>query len=183
MIPYFIELRATARLGWMIAVVVVSSAGCECEDADQAGTDSATGSSGEASGSSSSSSEDGTGAPFDTSRWVGRYHYEDPWLTFGERGQPLGTPTLMNFEILEDSTATLFYDDCGFDTPVVIAYRWEANEDGWLYLYPGEGETHLRFMADEDIEVLRVLVMPPCRALMFENDGASVGWAPFQPGE
>jgi hypothetical protein len=165
----------------MTIASTVCSASCVCEDAEgQGGNFSG---SGEPSGSSSSAGEESTGAPFDASPWIGRYHYEDPWLSFGERGRPLGTPMLMNFEVREDSTATLFYDECGFESPVVIDYRWEASEDGWLHLHPGEGETHLRFMADEDIEDLRVLVMPPCRALMFENDGSSVGWAPFQPGE
>jgi hypothetical protein len=175
-------------LRWLTIAGTMGSAGCVCEEVDVQDVGSGGGSDSGAeassgSSSSSSSGEDGTGAPFDTSRWVGRYHYEDLWLMFGERGQPLGTSMLMNFELLEDSTATLFYDDCGFDTPVVIAYRWEATEDGWLQLYPGAGETQLRFMSDDDIGALRVHITEPCGELMFENDGSLRGWMPFYRGE
>jgi hypothetical protein len=160
-------------------------ASCPCEDADGHGMLAAT-DTGDASDGSSSSGES-TGAALDASRWIGRYHHEDPWLTFGGHGRPLGAPMLVNFEIFADATASLFYDECGLQAPVVTDYRWEASADGeaqgWLRLYPLEGEAPLRLMGDADLEVLRVRVSEPCRALMFETDGSLQGWLSFRPGE
>jgi hypothetical protein len=56
------------------------------------------------------SSEETTDAPFDASRWIGRYHYETPFLPFGERGDPMGPYMLANFEIFADSTAIMLFD-------------------------------------------------------------------------
>lgn len=63
---------------------------------------------------------------------------------------------LANFEIFADFRATMFYDECSFEEPIVIHYVWEPDVDGWLRLLPGEGETSLRVGAAEDLEALRV---------------------------
>jgi hypothetical protein len=150
-------------------------AGCECASADvvDPGSDDATSSSDDTAPASSSSSSDATGEPFDASRWIGRYHFENVFLPFGERGDPHGTYSLVNFEILPDGQASMFYDDCHYlEAPIVIAYEWRPADEGWLSLHPGEGETSLRYLALEDLESLRVHLVEPCRELRFEIDGS-----------
>jgi hypothetical protein len=176
---------------WMLAAAALLSA-CHCENAatsdtevdgmDGSSSDAATSTWGASGVLPSGSSEESTGAPFDASRWLGRYHFETPFLPFGERGDPLGTYVLTNFEILEDSTASMFYDACSFEEPVHIAYTWEPSTDGWLSLHPGPGEPSLRFQSIVNIETLRVHLIEPCRALEFEADGTILPWTPFHPG-
>jgi hypothetical protein len=133
-------------------------------------------------GLASSSGEASTGEPFDASRWIGRYHYENVFLPFGEGGDP-GDLTLVNVEILADSTAVMFYDNCAFDEPIIIKYAWTPGEPGWLDLRPGEGEPSLRFLSADNLKTLRVRLIEPCRALEFEVDGWADSSAPFHPGE
>jgi hypothetical protein len=161
------------------------SAACHCAQAVEMDTGSSTTSSDPSTGASSSTSESSTstGDPFDASRWIGRYHFENPFLPFGELGDPLGERVLANFEVFADSTASLFYDDCDSPEPLVDEYRWEPDEQGWLSLFPGEGESSLRLVALEDLETLRVRLDEPCRDLAFEADGTIVPWFSFRPGE
>lgn len=92
-------------------------AGCECSNRNVIVLDSeaSSGSSGERSTDSEGSNTGTAGEWFDASRWIGRYHFENTFITFGERGDSGATNSLVNFEILADSTATIFYDDCAFD--------------------------------------------------------------------
>lgn len=170
-----------------LAMSAALSPGCHCDGMDGQGTGTSTSSTGASSeltatATSSGASEESTSAPFDASRWIGRYHFELRFLPFGERGDPMGTYALMNFEVFADSTASLFYDDCAFDEPTVIAYTWEPAEPGWIELYPGAGESSLRLAAAEGLERVRVELVEPCRTLRFEVDGELVPWLPFRPG-
>lgn len=158
-------------------------AGCECASADdvELGSDTSSSTSGGASTGSEAST---TGEPFDASRWIGRYHFENVFLPFGERGDPHGSYSLANFEILPDGSASMFYDNCAFEAPITIAYRWIPSEEGWLRLLPGEGETSLRYWALDDLDTLRVQLIEPCRELRFEIDGKpDGGFYLVRPGE
>ena len=165
-------------------------AGCHCEssslvvlDSDESTSMLTTADTGSPSASASSIGGATTGAPFDASRWIGRYHFENVFLPFGELGDPAGSYSLTNFEILADGRASMFHDHCSFEEPVIIAYEWlPSDEEGWLSLYPGEGETSLRFMAIDDVETLRVQLVEPCRELRFDIDGRSQGFVVVRPG-
>jgi len=176
---------------WTVICIAMPSIGCQCEQGLEDGTEATTGTSlatealtggASSSESSSGSSDASTGALFDPSRWIGRYHYQDPWLEFGERGDPLGPHMLLNFEIHADSTASMHYDDCAFDEPTVVAYEWTPGEPGWLDLHPGEGESSLRVMAGHDLDSVRIQLVEPCRALQFEIDGIIDHWLLLRPG-
>lgn len=176
----------------MMLVLVSLSAACHCAQVVETDTDPSTsGTSDTSTGVSSSTSgtsESSTGEPFDASQWVGIYHYENPFLVFGESVDPAGTSrTLANFEIFADSRATMFYDNCSFDEPIVIDYVWEPGEEGWLRLLPGKGEPSLRYMSAENVESLLVQRSEPeemCRPrLVFEFDGIHDSFAPFYPGK
>lgn len=146
-------------------------------------SDTASSSFGETSSSSGGSPEGSTGEPFDASRWVGRYHFENVLLPFGERGDPHGSASLTNLEILPDARATMFYDNCVFDEPILIEYEWHLSPDGWMDLLPGAGESSLRFRADPEVESLRVRLVEPCRELEVEVDGGDVGFTVVRLGE
>jgi hypothetical protein len=169
----------------MVVAAGSLSTACYCANTGDEHTSlaSSTSAGGSLDGSSSSSSEGTTAVPFDASRWLGRYHYESFVLPFGEYGDPQGPRKLLNFEILADSRAILFHDDCAFEEPNIIAYEWEPDGADWLRLLPGEGETSLRFEAAEDLESLRVRLTGPCRELKFEIEGRLEDWLPFFPGE
>lgn len=176
--------------GGILLVLLALSAACHCARIDGLDTDSASTTGDTSTGSSSSSSESSsTGEPFDPSLWVGRYHYENLSMEFGELGRPTnGCDCLVNFEIFPDSRAVLYYDECSFEEPIVINYVWEPDdEDGWLSLRPGEGEASLRYMIAEDLQSLRVQRTEPptmCRPLLlFVMDGIVDVFAPFHPGE
>jgi hypothetical protein len=174
----------TPRSIRMVLLSATWLAGCQCASTDVVQLDSdASSTSGELLTGSSLSSDTSTGEPFDASRWIGRYHFENTFLPFGERGDPHGTYSLVNFEILPDGRASMFYDACSFDEPINIAYEWLPSEDGWLSLRPGAGETSLRFLAVEDVGTLHVQLVEPCRELVFEIDGASPGFTIVRPGE
>jgi hypothetical protein len=160
-------------------------AGCQCASADivEIGSDDTASASGEVLAGSTASNDGSTGEPFDASRWIGRHHFENPFLPFGERGDPLGTYVLANFEILADGRALMFYDRCALDEGFTIAYEWAPSEAGWLRSRPGSGETSLRFLSDEDVDGLRVQLIEPCRELRFEVDGAINTAFRFYPGE
>jgi hypothetical protein len=118
--------------------------GCQCANGDIVVPDSETSTSeSEATFAESSFSSGTTDEPFDVSRWIGRYHFENPFLPFGERGDPQGTYVLANFEILPDARASMFYDRCSLDEGFTIEYEWVPSEDGWLSLQPGSGEASL----------------------------------------
>lgn len=173
--------------GWIriSSLLVLAFSGCHCarEPIESGDSDLAnSSSSGDASNGSSSSAGGSTGEPFDASRFIGHYHYENPWLPFGERGDPLGTYALVNFEILPDSRATSFYDDCSFEEAVTASYQWVPLEDGWLSLRPPPGETSLRFLGVDEVDELRVQLVEPCRELRFELDG-ELSTLRFFPGE
>lgn len=161
-------------------------AGCECASANVADLDADASSStvGGASAESSAATASTTGEPFDASRWIGRYHFEHAFLRLGERGTVYGWTSLVNFEILPDGRASMLYDDCSFEAPITIAYEWlpSEEEEGWVSLYPGVGETSLRFMDDEDVETLRVQLVEPCRELIFDVDGRAPGFLIVRPG-
>ncbi|MCX4242081.1 hypothetical protein [Paraliomyxa miuraensis] len=167
-----------------ILLVLVSTVGCQCADTDlvEPNTEASSSSADESSSGVDDGIDASTGEPFDASHWIGRYHFENVFLPFGERGDPLGDFSLINFEIRPDSRATMFYDDCHFEEPIVIAYEWDPSEDGWLSLRPGEGESSLRFMADPDVEMLRVRLIQPCRELEFDYDGSGVAFTVIRPG-
>ena len=172
----------------MLVLVSLSSA-CHCAQAVEAGTESFTSTSDTTTGASSAG-ETGTssGEPFDASRWLGRYHYENPFLPFGELGDPHGPHMLVNLEIFADSRAVMLYDDCSFEEPITINYAWEPDEEeGWLRLRPGRDEASLRYMAAERLKSLRVQRTEPaemCRPrLVFEADGIFDSFSPFYPGE
>jgi hypothetical protein len=181
-----IPLRSTRTA--LVAAILLP--GCHCGNTDIVDPDSDTSTT---ASTASTASEDAlttpsstgtTGEPFDASRWLGRYHYENVFLPFGERGNPHGSYSLANFEILPDQTAAMFYDDCSYDEGVTTLYTWvPSDDDDWLELHPGPGETSLRFWADPDVETLRVQMIDPCRELRFEIDGRIEGLAPFRPGE
>jgi hypothetical protein len=165
------------------AVVAVLSLGAACHCASRNVEDA------EGSSSEVASSEEGpsstaatTGAPFDASRWIGRYHYETVFLPFGEHGDPHGPRVLANFEIFADSTASLFYDNCDLEEPIIDEYRWAPDEESWLRLYPRVDGSPLNLVAIENLETLRVHQLEPCRELEFEADGAVVPWSTFYPG-
>lgn len=170
---------------WMLLTLL--SPACECgrtiEQEDSDDTASA-GSSTTSSSSSASASEESTGAPFDASRWLGRYHFEFAFMTFGEPGPTHGGGgQLANFEIFANGTATLRFEYCGMGTTSrTIHYEWEPDEPDWLALYPGEGEPSLRYNAGVDLDSLRVHMIGPCRELRFEADGREVDWTTFRPG-
>lgn len=173
----------TARSTRMLLAATLL-AGCQCTNADIVESDSDTSStSGELLTSSSSSSDGSTGEPFDASRWIGRYHFENFFLPFGERGDPHGDYALINFEVLPDSRATFYYDACSFDAAITRVYEWTPGEEGWLDLQPGPGEPWLRFLGPDPVETLRVQLVEPCRELWVEVDGDVSEWMPFRPGE
>lgn len=175
----------TPRFTWVTLLPMAWLAGCQCEHADvvDLASDGSASSLGESSTSADPSSDDSTGAPFDASRWIGRYHFENAFLPFGERGDSHGSNSLANFEILPDSRATMFYDNCSFEQGITTAYEWAPSEDGWLTLRPGAGDASLRIWADTDVETLRVQMIGPCRELRFEVDGWVNDWIRFYPGE
>ena len=158
----------------------VLSTACSCAQGDEQTSVSGDGSSGEPMASSGQTS---TGATFDASRFIGRYHLENHFLPFGERGDAPGPAALGNFEVLPDGRASLLYDECSFEDPILITYDWEPSGDGWLSLLPGPDEPSLRYMSATDLEALRVRLIEPCRELRFEIDGQEDGFAPFHPGE
>lgn len=168
----------------ILSLALVSSTGCHCSNADivELDSDSASGTFGETSTGSATSSEGSTGEPFDASRWIGRYHFEHVFYPFGERGDYYSSQSLINFEILPDSRATMVYDHCNLEEAFTIEYEWRPDEDGWLSLYPGEGETSLRFMEDSEVETLRVRLIEPCRELDFDYDGMKVAFTVVRPG-
>ncbi|MCX4239342.1 hypothetical protein [Paraliomyxa miuraensis] len=174
----------TTRSIATLLLPLVSVAGCQCADADlvELGSDASSGSSGQPSGSSNGG-DGSTGETFDVSRWIGRYHFENPYLPFGERGDPLGTYSLINFEILSDGRAEVLLDDCSFDEPVTSTYEWVASEEGWLTLSPGPDEVSLSLFGLQEVDTLRVQLMGPCRALRFEADGVINTFFTFHPGE
>jgi hypothetical protein len=159
--------------------------GCQCANGGivELGSDTSTSASGEPITDSSTSSNGSTGTPFDASRWIGRYHFENPYLPFGERGDPHGTYVLANVEILPKGQTSMFYDRCSLDEAFTIAYEWFPADDGWLSLRPGPGESSLRFLSDQDVDTLRIRLVEPCRELMFEVDGAINTAFTFYPGE
>ncbi|MCX4239977.1 hypothetical protein [Paraliomyxa miuraensis] len=167
-----------------LLLALVSPVGCQCADRDlvELSSDASSGSPDKSSSDSRGTSDDSSGDPFDVSRWIGRYHYETVFLPFGERGDPHGSYSLANFEILPNSRATLFYQECWYDEPIVITYTWTPVTEEWIELHPGPGEESLRYMGAEDLETLRVRLIEPCRELRFEVDGREDGWSPFHPG-
>jgi hypothetical protein len=179
------ESRMTPRSTGMTLLATTLLAGCHCANADivELGSEGSTSTSGEALTGSSASNDSSTGEPFDGSRWIGRYHFENFFLPFGERGDPHGDYALVNFEVLPDGWATIFYDSCSFDEPVTRTYEWTPDEEGWLDLQAGPGEPWLRFLGPDRVDTLRVQLVEPCRELWFEIDGRVSGWMPFFPGE
>jgi hypothetical protein len=174
----------TPRLTGMMLVALTWLSGCQCANGDIVVPDSETTTSeSEATVAESSFSSGTTGEPFDPSPWLGRYHYENVYLPFGERGDSHGSNALVNFEILPGSRATIFYDDCAFDEPVTRNYEWSPGEEGWLTLQPGPGEPWLRFLGDDSVDTLRVQLIEPCRELRFEVDGTINTALKFYPGE
>jgi hypothetical protein len=186
-------MRASTAI---MLVLVVLSAACHCAKADDVDTDgdadleSSGSSTSGTPATSSSTSESSTGDPFDASPWIGRYHYENPFLTFGVLFDPLPVETdrtLANFEIFDDSRARMSYDSCSFEEPIVINYIWEPDGADWLRLRPGASETSLRYMAGVNLDSLRVRRIEPaesCRPqLNFEYDGQLDLWSSFFPGE
>jgi hypothetical protein len=168
---------------WMLLTLL--SPACQCDRTIEHDTDDATstGTSTTSDSATASSSEESTGAPFDASRWLGRYHVEFPLTTFGEPGPTHGGGgSLVNFEIFADGTATMVYEDCGSSPSIIVNYAWVPDEPDWLALHPGDGETSLRYMALEGLETLRVHIMEPCRELEVEYDGRIDAWSPFFPG-
>ncbi len=159
--------------------LLLSLAPCACQPASD---DDPDGSSAADSGSSSES-DGSSGEAFDSSRWLGRYHAENPYLPFGERGDPRGTYVLFNFEVFPNGTATSLYDSCELERGIPTTYAWTAVSPDWLELRPGPGESSLRFFADTEIETLRVQLVEPCRALRFEVDGMPSTFFSFLPGE
>ena len=172
------------RLRWLMAFGTFWLAGCQCasEDVVAPGSDGSSTSQNETSSGAAVSASDSTGAPFDASRWIGRYHYENVFLPFGERGDPFGTYALINFEIFADSRATLYYDSCGFEEPVIRNYGWEPDEEGWIVLQPGTDEPWLRHLGPDPVSSIRVQLVEPCRELWFEVDGWVNRSFPFSPG-
>lgn len=176
--------HTTARSLSLISLTTAWLAGCQCADVAEPESESSSSSSEGIPTGHSDSSGSSTGAPFDASRWIGRYHFESTFLPFGERGDPHGSRALINFEILPDSRATMLYDDCSFDEAITIAYEWLPFAEGWLSLHPGEGETSLRYLGREDVDTLRVRLIEPCRELEFEIDGEpDGGFHVVRPGE
>jgi hypothetical protein len=175
------------RVTMMPLLIAASSTGCQCANGDIVELDSdvassiASESTTEASGTGTGGTS--TGAPIDASRWIGRYHFESPWVPFGEREEHLGVDTLMNFEILGDFRATMFYEDCSSEDPVITIYEWVPSEEGWLSLHPGPGESSLQIWGNPNVATLRVQMIDPCRELHFELDGQTQDWMPFRPGE
>jgi hypothetical protein len=169
----------------IMLLVVVWLTGCECASADviEPDMDGSSSTSGDSSSGSEVSTSGTTGAPFDASRWIGRYHFENTFLPFGERGDPHGPRALVNFEILPDGRATIFYDDCTFDEPVRRSYEWAPAEEGRIALRPGLGEPWLRFLGPDPVGSIRVMLVEPCRELVFDIDGWSPGFTIIRPGE
>jgi hypothetical protein len=168
---------------WMLLMLLPFA--CQCDRTIEHDSDGATsmGASTTSGSSSASSSEESTGAPFDASRWLGRYHYEFALMTFGEAGPTHGAGgTLANFEILADGTATMLHEYCGMIPSQIVKYEWVSDEPDWLALHPGEGETSLRYNAATDLDSLRVHMIGPCRELELEADGQIVDWTTFKPG-
>lgn len=172
------------RVLFVSLAIVVSPTGCNCPNGDivELDADASSGAPEDMTGASSGSGDESTEEPFDASRWIGRYHFESVFLPFGERGDPHGAFLLVNFEIFPDSRATMFYDDCNFEEPLVIHYEWTPSEDGWLSLRPGEGETSLRYLGRTDVEALRVRLVEPCRELEFDADGMGLSFYVVRPG-
>lgn len=174
--------------GVALVAITVGAPGCNCAnqrvawntDSSIDGSESTTG---EESGTEDSWGQTSAEAPFDASRWLGRYHYENPFLPFGERGDPLGSPVLVNAEIFADGTVAVVFDHCNFDAPVTTEYTWTPGEPGWLDLGPVAGETSLRFMSTAEVTALRVRLTEPCRTLEFELDADAESVVPFFPGE
>lgn len=159
-------------------------AGCQCASTDivELDSDASSSSSGEASTGSSTARDSTTGEPFDASRWIGRYHFEHTFATFGEPSDSSYAGSLSNFEILPDGRATMLDDDCSYEEPITIAYEWFPSGDGWLSLQPGLGETSLRFMANPDVDTIRLRLIEPCRELELEVDGRPLSFTKVRPG-
>jgi hypothetical protein len=173
----------TPRSTWMTLLAATWLAGCHCASADIVELDSE-GSSSASGGEFTGSSASSTGEAFDASRWIGRYHFEHTFLPFGERGDTHGDRSLINFEILPAGRAMMFYDSCSLEEVITISYEWlPSEEEGWLRLHPGAGETSLRFMANPDVDDIRLQLVEPCRELNFEVDGRSPGFTIVRPGE
>ncbi|MCX4243068.1 hypothetical protein [Paraliomyxa miuraensis] len=174
----------TPRSITTLILSLIWPASCQCADSVpvELGSDASSSSTGESSASGSGSGGS-SGDPFDASRWIGRYHAENPYLVFGERGDPLGTPVLFNFEILPNGMATSFYDSCSLAAGISSTYEWTPGEDGWLELQPGVGQSSLHFFANMGVEHLRVQLIEPCRELRFEVDGELSTFFTFLPGE
>jgi len=136
---------------WALLAATLPALACHCESADLVETTPDTSSSGASNDTLVTSTDESTGASLDLSRWIGRHHFELRFLPFGERGDPMGSHMLMNFEIFPDSTASLFYDDCSFTEPVTITYEWTPDEPGWLELHPGTGRARSHHPAREPI--------------------------------
>jgi hypothetical protein len=168
---------------WLLFTLL--SPACQCDRTIEHDTDDATstGTSTTSDSATASSSEESTGAPFDASRWLGRYHFETAFLEFGERGEFIGSAqTLSNFEIFADGTATMLFEYCAMSPSRFIHYEWEPDEPGWIALHPGEGETTLRMEAAEDLDSLRVHLIEPCRELELEMNGRILGFTTYRPG-
>jgi hypothetical protein len=175
---------------WVFALAAVAPA-CDCDSSsyvDASATVSEAGDVSTSTGDVSTSTWGATGAitgsagaPFDASRWVGRYHYLYPLVDrWGEQSQ---TTELVNFEFREDGTMTMLYDRCSFDWPEIVHYEWEPDEEpGWIELHPGAGQPYLRFLVDQPYESIRVHLIEPCRELEFEVDGNVDTWLLVYPG-
>lgn len=119
--------------------------------------------------------------PLDPSAWIGPYHFEHPDLPFGERGDPNGTYSLVNFELFPDSRAVVEFDDCFFDHPLTYIYEWTPSEAGWLDLQPGPGEKHLRLFGIQKVDTIRVQLIEPGHELRFEANGVLNTFFTFRP--
>lgn len=120
----------------------------------------------------------------DPAGWIGVYHFEHPDLPLGERGDPHGTYSLVNFELHASGRATVVFDDCHFDHPLTHHYRWAPSlEPGWLELQPGPSEYDLRLLGIQKVDTLRIELLPRDHALRFEADGEINPFFVFWPGE
>lgn len=160
-----------------------SDASSTSEDAGSVASTASATTTGAATESTSLPSADDSGEPFDTAQWVGRYHYDDPFQTFGELQPPQGEAGLGNFEIFPDLTAHMSYENCNVMMPrIEIEYRVEPVDASTVQLLPGEGESSLRYRGGANLDGISV-TLHECSSLEFsimDEDVQLVEW--WRPG-
>lgn len=176
-----------------LATVLVAAStlvACQCSNPSRLDERDMKGSAanGESSSTGSSTSDEEAGSeataePVDVERLLGVFHYESPFIPFGEQAPNSGDAMVANLEIRPDGTASMSLETCNTSqAPLLIDWRWEARPGPSLELSPGPGEASLRFMALAELESVTVMPGEAC-ALVIDAKGEEA-WVidEFHPG-